>query len=101
MIVVSIGNDINRFLLIKIPNRLSRDFQNSRNLLQNIGIDLFLLFEQGDFLLVPVFAELKREMILFDASISRNRFKLRPSWIFGLEVVCAIRKGVWLKRQFM
>lgn len=64
MIVISVGDDIYRLFLIKIPNRLSRDFKNRGDLLQNIIINLFLLLKERDFLLVPVFAKLKCQCLL-------------------------------------
>ncbi len=45
MIIVSIRNNINRLIFVKIPNRLSRYFQYRRNLLRNIRIDFFSLFK--------------------------------------------------------
>jgi hypothetical protein len=54
--VKCICNNIHSLLLVKVPNRIRRNLQDRRNLLQNVSIDLFPLFEQGNFLLVPVVA---------------------------------------------
>ncbi|CAG5001506.1 hypothetical protein DYBT9275_02678 [Dyadobacter sp. CECT 9275] len=64
VVVEGAGNNRDSLIFIKIPNRLSRDFVNRRDLLQNIGIDLFFLFKEGDFLLVSICAELKRQRVL-------------------------------------
>ena len=64
VVVEGAGNNRDSLIFIKIPNRLSRDFENRRDLLQNIGIDLFFLFKEGDFLLVSICAELKRQRVL-------------------------------------
>lgn len=71
----SIRNNIHRLLLIKILKSLHGNVQHFGNFLQQGFLHGVFLFEEGDFLLVPVFAEV--EGFLLDASISLNRLMWR------------------------
>lgn len=101
IVIECIRNHIHRLFLIKIPNRFHRYFQYRRYLFQNVGIDLFALFERGDSLLVPIAAELEGEHVLFDSEHFAEPFHVAAFVDLRVGGSMCHTGAISLKRQFI